>query len=53
LWHPDSDKKVLTAIKTLEKIVYYIVLSPHENEQSDMLHRLAQDPALAKIELHQ
>jgi len=36
----------------LEHIVYYIVLAPHTNEQSDMLHHLFADPALAKLELH-
>ncbi|CAL1695167.1 unnamed protein product [Somion occarium] len=40
------------ARETLEHIVYYIVLAPHDNEQSDMLHRLFHDPALAKLELH-
>ncbi|CDO73463.1 hypothetical protein BN946_scf185013.g98 [Trametes cinnabarina] len=36
----------------LEHIVYYVVLAPHDNEQSDMLHRLFADPALVKLELH-
>ncbi|TFK30833.1 26S proteasome non-ATPase regulatory subunit 12 [Coprinopsis marcescibilis] len=36
----------------LEHIVYYIVLAPHDNEQSDMLHHLFIDPALTKLELH-
>ncbi|KAF9777438.1 hypothetical protein BJ322DRAFT_1102336 [Thelephora terrestris] len=27
-------------------------LAPHDNEQSDMLHRLYNDPALSKLELH-
>lgn len=36
----------------LEHIVYYVVLAPHDNEQSDMLHRLYNDPALPKLELH-
>ncbi|TBU34673.1 hypothetical protein BD311DRAFT_290970 [Dichomitus squalens] len=38
--------------EALEHIVYYVVLAPHENEQSDMLHRLFLDPALPKLELH-
>ncbi|RDX51116.1 PCI-domain-containing protein [Lentinus brumalis] len=38
--------------EALEHIVYYIVLAPHDNEQSDMLHRLFIDPALSKLELH-
>ncbi|KAF5312350.1 hypothetical protein D9619_002908 [Psilocybe cf. subviscida] len=36
----------------LEHIVYYIVLAPHNNEQSDMLHHLFADPALTKLQLH-
>ncbi|QRW11889.1 26S proteasome non-ATPase regulatory subunit 12 [Ceratobasidium sp. AG-Ba] len=35
----------------LEHIIYYIVLAPHNNEQSDMLHRLYNDPELAKLDL--
>ncbi|KAH9898160.1 hypothetical protein C8Q73DRAFT_663927 [Cubamyces lactineus] len=38
--------------EALEHIVYYVVLAPHDNEQSDMLHRLFADPALPKLELH-
>ncbi|KAJ3734633.1 hypothetical protein DFJ43DRAFT_1130442 [Lentinula guzmanii] len=36
----------------LEHIVYYIVLSPHDNEQSDMLNRIYLNPALEKLQLH-
>jgi 26S proteasome regulatory subunit N5 len=36
----------------LEHIVYYVVLAPHDNEQSDMLHHLFTNPALEKLELH-
>ncbi|KAF5385454.1 hypothetical protein D9757_005434 [Collybiopsis confluens] len=36
----------------LEHIIYYIVLSPHDNEQSDMLHRIYNNPALEKLQLH-
>ncbi|KAI0275156.1 hypothetical protein BC834DRAFT_921282 [Gloeopeniophorella convolvens] len=35
----------------LEHIVYYVALSPHDNEQSDMMHRLFADPALEKLEV--
>ncbi|KAG6832519.1 hypothetical protein H0H92_000148 [Tricholoma furcatifolium] len=45
----DTDGKGKTA---LEQIVYYIVLAPHNNEQSDMLHHLFVDPALVRLELH-
>lgn len=37
--------------QALENIVYYVVLAPHNNEQSDMLHRIATDPALSKLDL--
>jgi 26S proteasome regulatory subunit N5 len=36
----------------LENVIYYVVLAPHSNEQSDMLHRMFIDPAVAKLELH-
>ncbi|CAE7080397.1 unnamed protein product [Rhizoctonia solani] len=36
---------------TLEYIIYYVVLASHSNEQSDMLHRLYNDPELAKLDL--
>ncbi|KAG6854217.1 hypothetical protein C0991_009235 [Blastosporella zonata] len=45
----DTDDKGRAA---LEHIVYYVVLAPHNNEQSDMLHHLFVDPALSKLELH-
>jgi len=38
--------------EALENIVYYVVLAPHDNEQSDMINRLYVDPALAKLGLH-
>lgn len=38
--------------EALEHIVYYIVLAPHTNEQSDMIHHLYVDPALTRLELH-
>jgi 26S proteasome regulatory subunit N5 len=39
------------SFKALEHIVYYVALSPHDNEQSDMMHRLFVDPALEKLEV--
>ncbi|KAG8876844.1 hypothetical protein FRB97_003844 [Tulasnella sp. 331] len=38
--------------KALENVIYYVILAPHDNEQSDMINRLYNDPALAKLELH-
>ena len=37
--------------EALEHVVYYIILSPHNNEQSDMLHRVNAYPEVQKIEL--
>lgn len=55
-WYvPDPQYSFLSltcGIQALEHIVYYVVLAPHDNEQSDMLHRLYNDPALLKLELH-
>jgi hypothetical protein len=42
---------LILQFQTLENIVYYVILAPHNNEQSDMLHRLYNDPALEKLEL--
>ncbi len=38
--------------QALENIVYFIVLAPYDNEQSDMINHLNIDPALVKLELH-
>ncbi|PCH33904.1 26S proteasome non-ATPase regulatory subunit 12 [Wolfiporia cocos MD-104 SS10] len=38
--------------EALEHIVYYVVLAPHNNEQSDMLHRVFREPDLERLELH-
>jgi len=38
--------------EALERVVYYVILAPHDNEQSDMLHRVFHYPELAKLELH-
>ena len=55
-WYASSSRFTLArltgASQALEHIVYYVVLAPHDNEQSDMLHRLYNDPALPKLELH-
>jgi 26S proteasome regulatory subunit N5 len=42
---------MLINAQALEHIVYFIVLAPHDNEQSDMLHRIFNDSALSKLEL--
>lgn len=45
-------ESLLIGQQALEHIVYYVVLAPHDNEQSDMLHRLFNDPALVRLDLH-
>lgn len=40
---------LLTTEKVLARIVYYIVLSPYDNEQSDLLHRIQQDTRLSMV----
>ena len=55
-WYVSGSQLTLVSLtcgsQALEHIVYYVVLAPHDNEQSDMLHRLYNDPALLKLELH-
>ncbi|KAI9888826.1 MAG: hypothetical protein M1814_006229 [Vezdaea aestivalis] len=34
---------------TLERVVYFIILSPHSNEQSDLLQRIFRDPRNAQL----
>lgn len=37
--------------KALEHVIYYVILAPHDNEQSDMLHRVYQYPLLLRMDL--
>ena len=37
----ESNPDQLTAV--LQRIIYFILLAPYDNEQSDLLHRIAQD----------
>ncbi|CAZ81681.1 unnamed protein product [Tuber melanosporum] len=34
----------------LERIIYYIILAPYDNEQSDLLHRIHADPNLSLVQ---
>lgn len=46
-----SETVVLTTLhQALSHVVYYVVLAPHDNEQSDMLHRVSKYPELVKLE---
>lgn len=38
--------------EVLQNIILFIVLSPYDNEQSDLLHRIYSDPNLTKISLY-
>lgn len=37
----------------LSNVVYFIILSPYDNEQSDLLHRVASDARLLELPMHQ
>lgn len=36
----------------LANVVYFIILSPYDNEQSDLLHRVASDSRLLELPMH-
>lgn len=36
----------------LSNVVYFVILSPYDNEQSDLLHRIATDPRLLELPMH-
>ncbi|KAL2257732.1 hypothetical protein VTK26DRAFT_9252 [Humicola hyalothermophila] len=38
----EEDPKILRA--TLQRIIYFVILAPHDNEQHDLLHRIHKDP---------
>jgi len=33
----------------LQRIIYYVILAPHDNEQHDLLHRIHKDARISKI----
>ena len=45
-----ADEKKWTEV--LKNIILFIVLSPYDNEQSDLLHRIYSDPNLSKLPLY-
>ena len=47
----DQETFHLHSSKALEHVVYYVILAPHTNEQSDMLHRISAYPEIQKLEL--
>ncbi|CAG8785056.1 5339_t:CDS:2, partial [Cetraspora pellucida] len=38
--------------EVLQNVIYFIVLSPYDNEQHDLLHRIYEDPNLIKLSLY-
>ena len=34
---------MISSFQALQRVIYYILLSPHDNEQSDLLHRINTD----------
>jgi len=52
IWETPSVKDDTTekGREALSHVVYYVVLAPHDNEQSDMLHRVSKYPELVKLE---
>lgn len=43
----EEDPKKLQAV--LQRIIYFIILAPHDNEQHDLLHRIHRDPRNSEI----
>ena len=42
---------LLTSIQVLQRIIYFVILAPHDNEQHDLLHRIYRDSRNTKIPL--
>lgn len=43
----ENDETLLK--QTLERIIFYVILAPYDNEQSDLLHRINTDARLTKL----
>jgi 26S proteasome regulatory subunit N5 len=37
--------------QVLQRIIYFIILAPHDNEQHDLLHRIHRDPRISQVPL--
>lgn len=35
----------------MQRIIYFVILAPYDNEQSDLLHRIHKDPRIAQVPL--
>ncbi|KAJ3181132.1 26S proteasome non-ATPase regulatory subunit 12 [Gaertneriomyces sp. JEL0708] len=49
---PTVQEKEEQWTEVLQNIVYFIILSPYDNEQSDLIHRVYEEPKLAKIGIY-
>lgn len=38
-------------MQTLQRVIYFVILAPYDNEQSDLLHRIHQDTRNKQVEL--
>lgn len=49
--HLSVSRKVMNAFvfQALKSVVLYVVLSPYDNEQSDLVHRISEDKKLEEI----
>ena len=36
-------------LQTLQRIIYYVILAPYDNEQSDLLHRIHKDSLIQQV----
>ncbi|KAK1758608.1 26S proteasome non-ATPase regulatory subunit 12 [Echria macrotheca] len=43
----EEDPKKLRAV--LQRIIYFVILAPHDNEQHDLLHRIHKDPRNSQV----
>lgn len=51
-YHSNLPTQLSNFCQVLENIICFVILSPYDNEQSDLLHRVAADPNLNKLPVH-
>jgi len=42
---------LIVSTQALQRVIYFIILAPHDNEQSDLLHRIQLDPRNSQLHL--
>jgi len=52
LTEAQKEEKKSGALASLQQVVLYLVLAPHDNEQHDMLHRIKTEPLLRQAPLY-